>query len=461
MSEHIVVGSTVAAMAAVERIAAAGDPVRWLTTGPAGGAFAPVTVDGRRLELGLRLIEREYVAGENERPAPPLGEYVPGHAGHRPWMGLVADYLDELMPDLRPAPTPRISLNGRVAEDFTLTGRLAALTDLLDRRTCDRIADEVTTILTTTGPAGVLGTRGPAGMTLDEASLHNHGPLFHRIVVDPIAAALVPGGASTVEATQRHKIWAPLYWPETLAQAAMGRTPDFDPQRQFWTDRHGGMSQVVTALDRRITSSPLVTRLEVGQVTGLTTMGMHTVMRFASGHEERAVAPMLGTSPSHTFAAAGIPHHADRVAMSVLWIDVEERHVHHPAPTTFLDDEVVFRVCSTAPHTDTSGTPRRTFSVELRHAAPPDTRRAIRSMIAAGVIADTARPTAVAHRRIPAFAVPSVVNRLTFDQAQADLRDALPASRLLGSLAGHGADPLNEQLFSGLRAALEVCGAHV
>lgn len=461
MSPHVVVGASVAAMVTVERMAAAGEDVRWLVTGPTGGAFAPKTVDGRHVGLGLRLIEREYVAGENELASPPLAHHVPGHAGHRPWMGMIADYLDDLIPDLVPAPTPRLVLGSRTAEDFTLTGRLAAMTDLVDERTRTRIAEEVTEILHTADPAGVLAEPGPLGMSLQEASLHNHGELFHRVVVAPIASALVPGGATAVEATQRHKVWAPLYWPETLLQAATGQTPTFDPHRQFWTDRHGGMSEIITVLEDRIAASPRVTRLNVGRVTRLNNAGMQTFMTFESGHEEHASSPILGTSPADTFTAAGIPHHADRVAMSFLWLDVEERDVRDPAPITFLDDEVVFRVCSTTPQPDLAGTPRRAFSVELRNGAPPDARHAIRAMARAGVIAEAARPAVVAHHRIPAFSVPSASNRHGFEQALGDLRDALPATRLLGALAGYGADPLNEQLFGGLRAALEVCGAHV
>ena len=461
MSAHVVVGSSVAAMAAVDRLARAGEEVRWLVTGPVGGAFAPKTVDGRHVGLGLRLIEREYVAGENAQPMPPMDRHIPGHAGHRPWMGLVADYLDDLVPDMIPSATPRLVLGERGVEDFTLTGRLEAITSLLDGRTCARIADEAAAILRTSAPAGVLEHPGPMGMSLQQASLANHGELFHRIVVEPIASALVPGGAGAVEATQRHKIWAPLYWPQTLLEAAGGTTPSFDPNRQFWTDRHGGMSDVVTALEDRISAAPSVSRLNVGRLTSVANLGALTAMAFESGHQEDASTPILATAPTETFAAAGVPHHADRVAMSFLWLDVEERDVCDPAPTTFLDDEIVFRVCSTTPEPDLTGTPRRAFSVELRTGAPPDARHAIRTMARAGLIAERARPAVVAHHRIPAFVVPSASNRHAFEQAAGDLHDALPATRLIGPLAGFGADPLNEQLFSGIRLAEEVCGAHV
>ena len=461
MTSRVVVGSSVAAMAAVERLAAAGETVRWLVTGSVGGAFAAMTVEGRHVGMGLRLIEREYVAGENQQPMPPLHQHVPGHAGHRPWMAMVAGYLDHLLPDLTPAPTPRLVLGDRVVEDFTLTGRLAAISELVDRRTCARIAADAAEILRSTGPAGVLESPGPSAMTLREASIRNHGDEFHRIVVEPIANALVSGGGAVVEAVQRHKVWAPIYWPRTLLEAASGASPSFDPQRTFWTDRNGGMSDVVVALERRIAACAAVTRLDVGRLRSAQHVGAATVLAFESGHAEQTPDAILATSPAETFAAASIPYHADRVSMSLLWLDVEERHVVDPAATTFLDDDIVFRVTATSAEPDIGGTARRTFAVELRTGARVDARHAIDAMTRAGMIERAARPTVVAHRLVPAFAVPSAVNRRAFEHAAADLGDALPAARLIGPLSGYGADPLNEQLFSGIRLAEEVCGAHV
>ena len=433
MNPQVVVGQSVAALAAVERLAANGEHVRWLVTGPVGESFAPKTVDGRHLGLGLRVMEHD---------------------------DRVVGYLTDLLPDLRPLPTPQITLGERVVEDFTLTGRLAAVADLLDDRTLDRIAADLVQIRETSSPAGVLDEPGPVGLTLLQASMGNHGELFHRIVVDSIASALVPGGAGAVEATQRHRIGAPLYGPEVLLQAVTGGEPACG-SRRFLTDRHGGSSDIVTVLERRIGQSPTVERLDVGSIAALANVGAHTELAFDSGHVEHALAPMLATPPSESFAAARIPHHADRVAASFLWLDVEERDVVNPSPTTFLDDDLVFRVCASTPEPDAAGAMRRAFSVELRTGAPPDARHAIRSLARAGLITDRARPSVLAHHRIPAFVVPSAANRHGFEQASSDLRDALPGTRLLGNLATYAADGLNEQLISGLAAAEEVCGAHV
>ncbi len=435
MSPHVVTGASVAALAAAEHLAANGEPVRWLVTGPVGEGFAARTVEGRHLGLGLRLIEHD---------------------------DRVSDHLDRLLPDLRPAATPRLVLGERTVEDMTLTGRLGALIELLDGRTLDRIGEELVEIRDTSSPGGVLDTPGPIGLSLLQASLQNHGELFHRVIVDPIASALVPGGAAAVEATQRHKVGAPLIGPETLLRAVTGDLSEDGALRHFRTDRHGGLSEVVSILEARLDESPNVERLDVGRVTGLTNVGAQTELAFASGHVEHARRPMLATPPADTFAAAGIPHHADRVERSLLWLDVEERDVLNPAPTTFLDDEVLFRVCSTSPEPDAGGTLRRTFSVELRTGAPPDARHAVRTMARAGMIAERARPAVLAHHRIPAFDIPSATNRYAFEQAQSDLHDALPASRLLGELVDHaGTNPFIEQLFSGICAAEEVCGAHV
>ena len=69
-------------------------------------------------------------------------------------------------------------------------------------------------------------------------------------------------------------------------------------------------------------------------------------------------------------------------------------------------------------------------------------------------------PEVVAHRSIPAFTEPTAANRTLFDIAHATARDKADLT-LVGPAAGYGADPMNEQLFSGLHAALELTHAHV
>ncbi len=460
MTDHVVVGATVAALAAVERLATAGQRVRWLCTGRPGGAFAPMTVAGRRVGLGLRLIEREYVAGENDRVPPSPDEYVPSHAGHRPWMGLVADYLDDLVPVMEAAETPQLVRGTARVDDFTLTGQLGALTGLLDRTTLATIAAEADAIRETVdSPSGALARPG-SDASLRTVSLANHGPTFHQRVVEPIADALVEGGSARIEARQRHKVWAPVYWPQTLWEAASGRTPGFDPRRTFWTDRRGGMSEVVSALTDRISTLPTVQRSNVGRLTHLVTEGETVLLAFEHGHVDRAHRPVIATSPSELFQAAGHIHEPQRVTMGFRWVEVGETAVLRTGATTILDDPAgVFRICAGSPRRDGDGRERRVLSIELRRGANPTDGAVLAACHRVGLIDAAAPAHVIGARTIPAFAAPSAENRQRFEHSLELVRAEHPQVALLAGAAAHGADPLNEQLFAGMHHAMEVCSA--
>lgn len=462
--DQLVVGAGIGALAAAERLAARGERVLLLITGRPGGSFAEFRLDGRPVGLGLRLIEREYVAGENTHTRPPVHEHVPGHAGHRPWMGLIADYLDELVPDLTAAETPQLQLRGRTTEDFTLTGRVAAMLALLSPGDCHIVACEAAEAAgRCVDPAGVLADPGLlADSSLERASIANHGRRFHDLVVAPIASALLPGGAGAVAAEQRHKVWAPVYWPETLAQAASGASVAFRPDRRFWVDADGGMAEVAAALWRRLASSSRVTTAEVGPVASIARTREGVRLRFRNGLEWTHDDPIIGLGAGELFEAAGVPFSQDRVSMSIAWADVADRDLRRVGATTILDpDQPAFRLSTAAPRTHGSGAVRRAVAVELRHGTDPAGVDVADIIARAGLIDDPVQARPLGARSFAAFAEPTTVNRDRWLDADARLADAVGGLRRVGASAGYGADPLNEQLFSGIRAALEVSHAHV
>ena len=60
-SPVVVVGGSVASLVAADALAAAGRSVELhLPESGVGGGFTPITLSGRRLELGARLIELSY-----------------------------------------------------------------------------------------------------------------------------------------------------------------------------------------------------------------------------------------------------------------------------------------------------------------------------------------------------------------------------------------------------------------
>jgi hypothetical protein len=459
-----VVGNTVAALAAAERLAYNGHRVDLYCTGVPGSAFAGIELDGRRVEAGLRLIEREYVAGENALAPPPLHHHVPGHGGHRRWMGMVEDYLCDLLPDLQPASTPQLVLDERRGEDFSLTGRAESIREFFSSEELATVAGQSQAAWGRLGhDAGLLAIPHLyEGATLESASLANHGELFHRKVVEPLAESLIPDGAALVAADQRHKVWAPLFWPSTLHQAAAGHAVDFAPRRRFLTDRLGGMTGVISALMGRLENADHVRIFSPGRLCSIAEGAGTVTMSFDGGVRCEATRPIVGVSPGELFRAVGVEYDPSRVEMSLMWAEVEERHTSEVAATTLLQAGLeAFRVTPSGVSVDGGGQARRRFCVELRHGATPSTDLAARALCAAGAVDDPSVVNGLGARSFDAFAVPTHENRVRYELAHGQMREALPGLMLIGGAAGYGADPLNEQLFGGLRVAMEVCGAHV
>ncbi len=259
MSEPVtVVGGQVCGLVAADALARAGRQVRLLLPDRGvGGGFLPVRRDGRRLELGVRVLELGY---EDDPTPPALDRYVPGFGGHRPYTALVRDWVTDLIGDrLRDLPSPKLVLDGQTHDDVYFTVDLTPLPSILGPARLDAVATQAAQAAAHLGDAGVLGDLGDR--TLQDASLANHGETFHRTLIAPLAEKFLAGGSARTLASWRRKVWMPLFWPRTVEQACNGG-PAFVPRRRLETIEDEGAGAVVRALldrlraDRRVTIEP-------------------------------------------------------------------------------------------------------------------------------------------------------------------------------------------------------------
>lgn len=447
MGERVVVGSSIAALVAAERLAARGRRVRLLMPpGPVGGGFGSLHQDGRVLELGVRLLELDY-EGVGEPPA--LADYVPGPVGHRPYARLVRGYVEDLVGDrLVEASRPRMYVDGRTVDDLYFTTDATALRDAVDAATRAEIANEAAVCAAELGPAGVLGGDLADDLSLLDASLRSQGKTFHRLFMEPVADKLVEGGTAAVTASLRRKIWLPLFWPVTLAEAAGTGAVGFVPRRPFHTVRDGGAGEVVTALTQRLS--------EVGvsvERTGALEQVCERELVFADGLRVRAERPVLGVSAEQLFAAVGADYRPDRARTVVCWLEVAtDDLVEVPSLLNVVDADVpVLRISTggAAPHG------RTVLTVELRHDTPEDevAATALRGVRRLGLL----RPEAPAHvlrsAAVRSFVLPTARNAAAFDAASALLAERELGAEVIGAATGFGADALGEQIIQGLRTA--------
>jgi hypothetical protein len=290
-------------------------------------------------------------------------------------------------------------------------------------------------------------------MTLEEASLANHGATFHRRIIAPLCDKVIAGGAAAVSAPLRRKVWAPLFYPRTLAQALSGEPIAFRPARSFHTISPDGCGALVDLVLARLRARPTATVETAGDLEHAVTAGDAVRLSFSDHTPITARRPILALSADALFAAAGVPYAVQRITTAIAWLEVDEHDAGDvPDLVHVLDpDNPVLRVSRGG-----AGAPGRALlTVELRHDADPETLAgaARDGLVAAGLLAGgTAADTVMAARR-PTFPVPDAATLSAFATA----RERFDALGLDVELAGGGldvtADTLNDQILQGLRAS--------
>ncbi len=453
----MVVGGSIAALVAADRLAAAGDRVDLhLPERGLGGGFLPLSVKGRRLELGARLVELSY--DDEPKAPPPFGGYVPGPHGHRPFLAPIDAFVRELAgDDLVQVTAPEVSVDGRRCTDYVLSGDLSGLADAVDDAERAAMADEAARCVEAVGPHGWFTPEHEAdrwrSSFADMGRAHT-GPRFHERLIESLAAKILPGGTASVIGALHRKIWLPLFHPVTAWEACTGSL-SYRPQRAMYSLASGGMGAIVQRLVDRVDAAPEVHTTISGVLTAVNAEGDDVHLGFEDGTALVAHRPVLGVGAEELFAAAGIGYEADRVVATMVWVDVAETQVGDLPSVLFATEADVpaFRV------TDDRADARpgvHTLCCELDHRLvdPEDWERAATdSLRALGVITQAADPEIVLAASRPSFATPSAGNREAFAAARRALdQRALPAS-VVGGATAFGADTFNEQVVQGLAVA--------
>ena len=137
---------------------------------------------------------------EDDAPSPPpLRDYRPGFGGHRPYTRLIAEWVAEAVGSERivDVARPQLVLDDRLHDDVYFTVDLTALPAILGPERTAATAHEASAARAAHGDAGLLGGRGEEleHVTLEHASLANHGPTLHASLIAPRAAQFLAGGA--------------------------------------------------------------------------------------------------------------------------------------------------------------------------------------------------------------------------------------------------------------------------
>jgi len=456
--ERIVAGGSVAALVAADALAARGEAVRLLLPERGvGGGFAPIERDGRVLELGVRLLELAY-EGVDAASVPPLADYRPAIGGHRPYVPLVDRWVRELLGErVVEVERPRMFFDGAVHDDLYFTTDPLALREALDDGERAAILAEARAARAAAGSdAGLLDPAQAAtlaALTTDEASLRNHGPTLHDRLIAPLAGKLVPGGGGRVLATYRRKIWVPLFWPATIAQACNGGQVAFAPSRPFHTVAPNGCCDLVGVLRERLQARGATVET-AGRLESVAARADGDVaLGFSALGEVSARRPVLGPGPGELFAAIGADYAPEQARSVICWVEARpEDLAWRPSLLNVVDPDVP-AVRVSAGGRGAPGT--ALLTVELRHdvAEADIAEAATRSLARVGLVGPDADLNVVMSAAAPTFALPTADTLEAFERARGALAALGLDALVVGGAADFGADALGEQIVHGLQAA--------
>jgi hypothetical protein len=398
-----------------------------------GGSFAGVAAGERRFDLGSRLFELEYEEPETR----PISAFDPQQENHRPYIGAVADFLrDILREDLRLAATPEMLICGRRTRCVLMTVDLSDLPYALPDFERALVLEQIRQILATS-PVPATADR-----TLHDASLAQHGQRLHTLLIEAVCSKQYPQWPSVL-ATERRKLWAALFQPETLFQAFAGLPIAFRPHRPFHTTVEGVAYPFVRRLFQAVQEESQIAIVPTASLTGLH-CDPSGVARLQFGGDMEVRVPgqrcVLGVQPEALFAASGIAYAPERIHASILWVDVAEHDVETVPSTLMICDPnlTVLRISNAGRKPGW-----QSFAIEFGDASP-DLAEACAALHQAGLVRDGA-VVRIAHQISgPAQVAPTMANRRIFETA---LRNIEPfAGILLSGARRFGFDALNDQI---------------
>jgi hypothetical protein len=454
-SPQVVVGGTVAALAAADALAGQGRPTRLLLPRRGvGGGFVPVARDGRTLERGMRVLELHY---EGAGTPPPLAGYRAAEDGHRPFVALVDRWVRDLVGDdaVVPVDPPASFLGGRLGPEVLVSSDLRRAAELVPSDVARRIAAEAAAAVEAAGPAGRLAPEQAPRLWeagFDEVSLQQHGPTFHGVFLAPFTAKVRPAGGRDVLAALRRKLWVPLFWPQTLAEAFGGRPVGFVPERPLSTVRPGGMGPVVQALLARLRARGVDVDA-YDRLSGIGAAGNRVRLELSDGRVEEAHRPVLGVPAGELFAAAGIPFSPGKVRSVLAWVGVREADLLElPGFVDVLDLDVpAYRISPGEP----DGAGRRIVCVELAHDVPEGAAAgvALDVLVRVGLLRPGADAADLGVFAGPTFTDPTAANLHEHTEALGRWHERDVPAVVVGGATAPFADSFNEQVLQGLQAA--------
>jgi hypothetical protein len=452
----LLAGNNFAMLVAAEALARRGRRAVVFTDGkPPGGHFAGLTIEGRRFDLGMVLLERLA----SPTPGAPLASYDP--CVRNDWTRCAdraAAWLDAAAV-LRRTPTPECLVGGRRVPDYLIANRLEAFhgADVAPPAPLPR-SDPRHAAHKTTGTAYVR-------LSYAEAACLNHGDALHAIFVEPFVRKLLGVGSDAFEARLHRAGWVPLYYPETLAAALRGE-PVALAEYPFWTPDEGSVASLVQGTVVRLREAGV--EFVEAPLAAIAGGAAGAAVRTADGRTWRGSRLALGLPADRAQALVGLTPAPQPAAASVAIGLFLVRAEAITAPLGCLmvvdDDHPSYRLTDQDEQAATGAAWHRVV-VEAnpdrlaQHAARAGTstddmlRAEVRAL--AGVEDDNSIRLLKSLTARNALVLPTAAAIAQTDTGWRALREALPGTALTGAMLPLGCASMNDQIVQGLQIAEE------
>jgi len=254
MSDAVLIGNNLAILIAADALARNGVEVTIITDGRRmGGHFYGFSDGDLNFDIGVVFLEWLKLGG----PKPSLQTYNP--AIRYDWTRFAtagAEWVFAQDPGIL-IPTPETYIEGRTVPDLIYSNRIDVLrgqTDVLPNIDVDPAKHASQKLI-----PGAFDT-----LLYDEAVELNHGAALHARFIAPFMDKLLVGTSKKYLARYHRNVWAPLYYPETLAAEIKGQ-PHSLKENALYTTTGGYVGHLARVMlqrlekggNARILSSPI------------------------------------------------------------------------------------------------------------------------------------------------------------------------------------------------------------
>ena len=451
-SELVVIGGSIGCLVSALSAGEAGARVTLiLPHNRVGGGFATLEQDGFLLDVGCRRFDLTA-----DQVGTTLDQYQPG-TRTRPFATHYRSFLEDTIGlELVATPPPQMSYDGKFAADFVTSLDLTSLRNLMSKSDLEKITAETDAILSAQPPSPLTLGLGSwpdlSAVSLQEASLANHGATFHTRLVETMAKKLYPAGWSTMPADLATKIWTALFFPRTINSGCRNELERDRPGITYFYPVSGHFGEFVSKLLARIYETPTVQIIESLGLTSLTRDGKEMVAQQSDGATYRWSCPFaLGTSVDNYSQMAGKTETTDKLPLALLWADIaEDDLLIEPEMINVFDaDTSAYRISLGG----TGGVPGRcVVTLEMTGQSEECSKDgAISVLTRMGILRPGANINVIKKDPGLKIVAPSNRNRRLIADASASFADQDINPILIGTLNDLRADTLADNVLQGLK----------